>query len=203
MIALYILGIGLALIVLVRIILPPVEVKTEAAPSPEKDAAPDKEEGSTKTADQSPNRIPAYILDDGQEAMISAEQFVMTDDAGGSAKWLCGHEGPERISIEVMGINYGQVRARDNRLPCFDCLHRHAIRCVTCGGPILPGESVGTYIASADDKVPSWAKYAKHDPRCVIHCMAASCPETGAGYCGEWNGSGIDYAFRIIEESGK
>jgi len=87
---------------------------------------------------------------------------------------------------------------------CLDCIEDMTVSCACCGGPIFPGDSVGTFIpVRKDSRFPY--NFAIHctDPLQLVSCMRPDC----AGYsrsAGVWlpgkDGKGVVVLFRQKDE---
>lgn len=114
----------------------------------------------------------------------------------------CGHWGPEKFKItfwdlvfEKMGEGFVKKmrlsRKKISPTLCPDCFlawcQKHGIRCVICGGAILPGDGVALYNLGT---VPDGAKIARID-EFAIGCLRMDCCASGALFSGYWTEDGF------------
>lgn len=120
-------------------------------------------------------------------------------------KCECGHK-PKVMKANIEA--YGQKRfvriMRHNlfhRSPfCLECYKEHVIKCPWCGGAIFPGDYVTLYPAPKNFKVPDGSVVYSYNPLRIVGCQSRDCADSGADYCGRWNGHGVDCFESALEE---
>lgn len=102
----------------------------------------------------------------------------------------CGHQGPASFEMHFLGAGY-KISTPER---CPDCareyISEHAIRCASCGLPILPGQPIVLY--SIEDKHHPWTCYVSREgKKSVIGCLGWYCCKSGGFFAGYWTNKGF------------
>ena len=121
-------------------------------------------------------------------------------------KCKCGHK-PKvmEANIEAYGQKHFVRIKRHNlfrRSPfCLECLKERVIKCPWCGGAIFPGDYVTLYTPKDPQfKIPDGCVVYSSSPLRLVGCQARSCADSGADYCGRWNGHDVECFESALEE---
>lgn len=119
--------------------------------------------------------------------------------SGWKVRHACGHRYPKKFKMDF----YGDVRTVSSELlkkreRCGDCmaawLKEISIRCVLCGGVILPGDGVATYMDDASFK-EAWKTRIGKDGLGVLGCLSMDCCPSGGFFSGHWTLEGYRPAY--------
>ncbi|MFC1638726.1 hypothetical protein ACFL26_00465 [Patescibacteria group bacterium] len=120
---------------------------------------------------------------DGGPATI---EFVA--DGEETVRFDCGHDGPVDFHYEVYGrrMETDTERIRERHWKCPECMvadmRQRILRCVCCGRPIFPGNSVSFVAGGFPRASREWGRQHDGDWIACTDC---------APYCGMWTGEGV------------
>lgn len=104
-------------------------------------------------------------------------------------RYDCGHKGPRKFSVMVLGREGGVVRQTERCPECYIEYHtKHAIRCCLCGLPIMVSERVALYAPSVEVLLSSGLTFFEGNP---IGCLRSDCGDITA-WAGYWTDNGYE-----------
>ncbi len=164
----------------------------------QKDPSGDLEESEGFTPYLIPHKGDKFDFRNGpshQTGMYIPLDVLEIRNPSGVLQAKCGHSGPETFELHFLGTGF-EIK-RDDKCP--DCakeyLVSHAIRCASCGLPILPGDPISRYNINGRHK--PWTCYiaeeadGKETRKTVIGCLRWYCCDTGAHFAGHWTDEGF------------
>jgi len=123
----------------------------------------------------------------------SNDKIVVTQQSNKEHMFECGHVGPKAFTINVYGLEGGEITAKEMCPECIMSVMRARwIRCALCGLPIMSGTGVAIYGSGEGIREDIATKTPSGD---FMGCMRWDCCPSGGFYGGTWDGKQFQSAF--------